>query len=346
MLLQKVNKIKRIFKRLKILFLYILKLVISMKVRLGYVAIPLTIAETASKTITYTNYLKLTDKKDYRLDEIIRQNLISLYHILLYNKRNNIHFYRMTSHLIPLATLKEVHFDYLTPYLSQYEKISSLLKLSQMRVDMHPDQYVVLNSMNPSIVENSIVILEYHQSLLEIMKVSNPKLVLHVGSSQGGKKASMTRFKKNFLRLNPRLQKMILIENDDKIYDVEDVLSLCESLDVPMVLDYHHFLCNNREEFIQKYLQRIVNTWKKEKLPPKIHFSSPKHHTKKDFRSHHDFIEVDQFIHFLEIAKEYFTDLDVMIEAKQKDFALFKLIRELKYRTNYLFLDDTTFIVP
>ena len=34
-----------------------------------------------------------------------------------------------------------------------------------------------------------------------------------------------------------------------------------------------------------------------------------------------------------------------MIEAKAKDEALFKLIRELKYKTDYQFIDDTTFIV-
>ena len=37
-------------------------------------------------------------------------------------------------------------------------------------------------------------------------------------------------------------------------------------------------------------------------------------------------------------------DIDIMIEAKSKDDALFKLVRELKYKTNYLFLIDTTFI--
>ena len=34
-----------------------------------------------------------------------------------------------------------------------------------------------------------------------------------------------------------------------------------------------------------------------------------------------------------------------MIEAKAKDMALFKLTRELKYKTNYKFIDETTFIV-
>ena len=32
-----------------------------------------------------------------------------------------------------------------------------------------------------------------------------------------------------------------------------------------------------------------------------------------------------------------------MLEAKAKDDALFRLVRELKYHENYLFLDETSF---
>jgi len=34
-----------------------------------------------------------------------------------------------------------------------------------------------------------------------------------------------------------------------------------------------------------------------------------------------------------------------MIEAKEKDEAMFRLIRNLKYKTDYKFVDDTTFEV-
>ena len=43
--------------------------------------------------------------------------------------------------------------------------------------------------------------------------------------------------------------------------------------------------------------------------------------------------------------KKYNTDIDIMLEAKGKDEALFRLVRQLKYKTNYKFIDDTTFIV-
>ena len=75
----------------------------------------------------------------------------------------------------------------------------------------------------------------------------------------------------------------------------------------------------------------------------KMHFSSPKN--KKDYRNHNDYINGNDFIDFMEILKKYDKDVDIMIEAKCKDDSLFRLIRYLKYKTNYRFIDDTSFVV-
>ena len=106
-----------------------------------------------------------------------------------------------------------------------------------------------------------------------------------------------------------------------------------------MVLDYHHHICNNNNLNINDYLERIFNTWKNN--IPKIHFSSPKNNTKKEFRTHHDYIFVEDFIEFLEKIKTYNKDIDIMLECKAKDEALFRLVRQLKYY-DYNFIDETT----
>ena len=62
-------------------------------------------------------------------------------------------------------------------------------------------------------------------------------------------------------------------------------------------------------------------------------------------RSHADFVNVNEFISFVELIKPYTDRIDIMIEAKMKDEAMFRLIRQLKYLTDYTFIDDTTFIV-
>lgn len=314
-----------------------------MKVRLGYVALSKALDDvTTSSTITYTNYIN----KNYntsKLLEITKNNLDSLYEIIKYNVKNNFHFYRLTSKLVPLATHDKVDFDYITPLLDEYKKIGKLINGNNIRVDTHPDQYAVLNSMDSKIVKNTVEILEYHYKIMDAIGIKDKIIILHVGSSACGKKASITRFINNFNKLPDHIKKCIAVENDDKVYNIKDVLELCHKINVPIVLDYHHFICNNEKEDINDYLKEIIDTWNG-KLP-KMHFSSPKSKFKKEFRSHSDYINKECFIKFINILKKQDKDIDIMLEAKAKDDAVSRLARCLKYETNYKFLDETTFII-
>lgn len=314
-----------------------------MKVRLGYVALSKALDDvTTSSTITYTNYIN----KNYntsKLLEITKNNLDSLYEIIKYNVKNNFHFYRLTSKLVPLATHDKVDFDYITHLLDEYKKIGKLINDNNIRVDTHPDQYAVLNSMDSKIVKNTVEILEYHYKIMDALGIKDKIIILHVGSSACGKKASITRFINNFNKLPDHIKKCIAVENDDKVYNIKDVLELCHKINVPMVLDYHHFICNNEKEDINYYLKEIIDTW--DGKLPKMHFSSPKSKLKKEFRSHSDYINKECFIEFINILKKQDKDIDIMLEAKAKDDAISRLVRCLKYKTNYKFLDETTFII-
>ena len=311
-----------------------------MIIRLGYACINETLTGiTTSSSYTYTNYTKEQNKT--KLDRIIKSNLTDLGKILGYNISNNIHFYRLSSKLIPLATKKEVVFNYLSKYDKYYEYLSKKIEDSRMRVDLHPDQFCVLNSTNKDVVKNSIEILKYHYNILNKLKVKNKVLVLHVGSNAFGKSNSLTRFINNYMILPKSIRDTIVVENDDKVFNIKDCLYLNEKLNVPIVLDYHHHFCNNDGINLYDYIEDIFNTWKN--INPKVHFSSPKNLTKKEIRSHNDYIDSNKFIEFVEDIKHLDYDIDIMIEAKKKDEALFRLIRELKYKTNYKFIDDTTF---
>jgi len=310
-----------------------------MKIRLGYACVPVTIDETSSHTLTYTMYKRLDDKANERLDSVIKSNFESLEKILKYNIKNDVTFFRMTSELIPLANHPDVNYDFINQYKDYYKKIGNIIKENNLRVDLHPSAYTVLNSVNEEVVTSTINILEFYQKMYKSMDIKS-RIVLHVGSKVGGKRLGMKRFIDNFNKLNKDLQKLIVVENDDKSYNIRNVLSLCEKLSIPMVLDCHHFKVNKNNEKIEDYIERIFNTWKDD--IPKIHFSSPK--DKKNKRSHNDYINVDDFIDFIEKIKFTKKDFDVMIEAKKKDDALFRLIRELKYKTDYKIEKNTIFL--
>lgn len=306
-----------------------------MKVRLGYVAICNALNVTSSSPYNYSDYLKYNDF--HKLDEIIISNLMALNEIIDYNIKNNIHFYRISSKLIPLATKDDVNFDYIYKYKKYYNKIGKKIRDSKMRVDFHPDQYCILNSVKEDIVYNSIKILEYHYKLLDALGVNDKVLILHVGSSTFGKDNSIKRFINSYNKLPLYLKKCIAIENDDKVFNVSDVITISNNTGIPIVLDYHHHMCNKSNIDINA----IFDSWGDR--VPKVHFSSPR--GKKDFRSHNDYINGDNFICFIEFLKKYDRDVDIMLEAKCKDDSLFRLVRYLKYKTTYNFIDDTSFVL-
>ena len=310
-----------------------------MKIRLGYACISKTLDVTTSSTYTYTNFSKELNYD--KLDKIIISNLEDFEKIIDYNIKNNIHFFRMSSNMIPLATKVDVVFDYLEKYKDYYERIGNKINKNNLRVDFHPGEFCVLNSTRKEVVTNSINILKYHYNLLKYLNIKDKVLVLHIGSSVLGIENSIKRFINNFNKLPNYLKECIVIENDDKIFNINDCLYISSKLNIPIVLDYHHYICNNNSN-LYDYIEDIFNTWKKQ---PKIHFSSPKNKTKKDFRSHNDYIDSDEFIKFLENIKKLNYDIDIMIEAKAKDEALFRLVRELKYKTDYKFIDETTFLI-
>ncbi len=312
-----------------------------MRVRLGYACISETLDVTSSSTYSYTQFEK--EKNYSKLDQIIQSNFFALKEIILYNIKNQIHFYRMSSNIIPLATKKEVKFDYDERYQKEYQKIASLIKKANMRVDFHPNEYCVLNSVHEEVRKNSIEILKYHHILLKNLQIEPKILVLHIGSNVFGKDHSIVRFCHTYSLLEKDIQKEIAIENDDKIFTIDDCITIHKKIGVPIVFDYHHFLCNKGKLKLEEALKIVFASWKNQ--IPKIHFSSPKSKLKKEMRSHHDYIDSQQFILFLEQIKHLTPKVDIMIEAKKKDEAMFRLIRQLKYQTDYRFIDDTTFLV-
>lgn len=312
-----------------------------MLIRLGYVAISKTLEITSSHTVTYTNYQKLVNEQGIEtanklLEEITNKNLDNLIEILKYNIKNNIHFYRISSAIFPLVTHPNVKYNPLVIFKEKLEKIGNIVNFNNLRVDIHLDQFCVLNSTNKNVVISTINIIQFFKNMFKVMNIKT-KMIIHIGGNTFGKQKSLSRFINNFKLLDKESQKLLIIENDDKIFNIKDTLELSRKLNIPMVLDYHHHICNNDNLIIEEYIEDIFKTWKNE--TPKIHFSSPK--SIKEKRSHHEYININDFIIFIEKLKFVNKDFDIMIEAKEKDYSLFKLVRQLKYK-DYKFLDETT----
>lgn len=314
-----------------------------MRVSFGYVAMSVVLKDCSpSRTITLQNLSKIDSEKARfaRLSSIARENLKNTRRLFSHNRAHDIKMFRLTSKLIPLATHPVTeNWDWFAEVEDDLKSLGDYARENAFRISAHPDHFTLLNSPREEVTEASIRDLEYHLRIQDGMGLdSSAKLVIHVGGSYGNKEASLKRFIQNYKLLSSDLKQRIVLENDDKIYTVRDVLGLCQELKIPMVLDIHHHWCNNNNEDIRNYLKDIFDTWDGESRPPKIHLSSPK--DAKNFRSHADNVDTSFFLDFLAKTKPLNRDFDVMIEAKNKDQALFTLLSDLKQAPSIRFIDE------
>ena len=307
-----------------------------MKIRLGYACISNAIKDTSSSNLTYSYFKKLGNLGYDKLESVITSNLKSLEKILKYNVKNDIYFYRMSSRIIPLLTHPNVNID-LNKYKAYFVNIGKIINDNKMRVDLHINPYYVLNSVNDDVVQSTINICKIYRNMFNLMKIKS-NIIFHIGGKTISKEEGIKRFIKNYNLLDKDIKDLIIIENDDKIYNILDCIEISKKTSVKICVDYHHFKCNNCGENIKDYLKNIFSGYKE---LPKMHFSSPK--SKKEFRAHSEYVDVKEFVDFLSILKEINMDLDIMIEAKMKDDALFRLVRQLKY-LNYKVEGTTIYI--
>lgn len=299
-----------------------------MIIRLGFVSMAMAIFNnTPSSTFTYKLFSQRPREEAlHRAIEIGRKNLEATQRILYYNAAHGIRLFRLSSSLIPLATHPDVQIDVATEYRDELRKLGDFANSQGIRLSMHPNQFTLLNGSD-SVVEAAIRDLSYHAAILDGMRLDESAIInIHVGGMYGDKAAATERLYVKISDVPEHVMRRLTFENDDKTYTLEETLAVSERLQRPCMLDLHHDWCNPSAASPIELLPDIANTWGD--IPMKIHVSSPK--DEKEFRSHSDYIEPDQLIPFLKSCKEVgLPRIDVMIEAKMKDLALFRLAEQL-----------------
>jgi UV DNA damage endonuclease len=317
-----------------------------MLVRLGYVAMSMNLQNASpSKTMTVAQFLKQKDKEAAirKLEQIAITNINNCLRLLKHNKAHSISFFRLSSKLIPLANHEEVKdWNFMLPLKESLISLGEFARLNEMRIDFHPDHFVILNSSDEELLKTSIRTLKMHYQLLKGMKInSEHRCVLHIGGGYDDKEKSLEQLIENFSSVPAQIQKMLMFENDDTTFTFDETLFACEKLGVPIVFDYHHHLVNHiNDEWVHNW-GRAVATWKASTLPMKMHISSPRN--EKDIRAHADYVDSSMFIRFLNEINGSVDQIDCMIEAKQKDNALFRLMEDLKAYPSFEIVNDSSF---
>lgn len=140
------------------------------------------------------------------------------------------------------------------------------LRALGVRVSTHPGQFTVLNSPTPAIVTAAIAELEYHARLLDTIGAdTSAKIVVHIGGLYAGTEtAAMDRFCSVASRLPDAVLRRLVLENDDRLFDAEEVLSAAHRLCVPVVFDWLHHNANPCRASLSEVLPAIFATWKPE----------------------------------------------------------------------------------
>ncbi len=203
---------------------------------------------------------RLKSFSENRFNETVRNNLHYILKILRFNKKNNILFFRISSDIIPFASHPICQSDWSRNFKAELNEIGDFKK-NDMRVSLHPGQFVILNSTNEKIIENSIRELQYRSKILESMALpTNAKIQIHVGGVYGDKNTAKERLVSNLNKLERRLKERIIIENDDKSYSLKDCLDIHKETGNPIVFDTLHHECLNHET-MQEALSYSAKTW-------------------------------------------------------------------------------------
>jgi UV DNA damage endonuclease len=271
------------------------------------------------------------------LSELCLDNSTSLLAALKRINELEIKAFRISSPFLPLYTHPQA--GYKLEMLADYESIllnlkeaGKYAKKNDIRLSFHPDQFNILSSPRPEVVENSIKELEYQCMLSEIVGAENVNM--HMGGVYGDKTAAIKRFEANYQYLPELIKKHLVLENDDISYTVKDLLPTCEKLKIPLTYDVHHHRCNPDGLSVKTATDLSIKTWHAINREAHFHISSPKNGWEsKNPKSHADYINVEDFPEeWLELTERFTLD----IEAKAKELAIIKLRNDLleKYLEN------------
>lgn len=264
------------------------------------------------------------------LKQKIIENLHDLYKLIMWNESHGIRVLRISSGLFPHYSNPRV-VDYDMEFADKLlKKIGEVARNLGHRLTFHPGQYNVVGTPNEKTFQQTIRNLSYHAEVLDRMDMgSDSVMVVHGGGMYGDKEETKKRWCKNYMRLPKAIRKRLVLENCEKCFSIKDCLDVTAIINIPIVFDTHHYECyklmHPTEDFkpAGEYISDILKTWKNRGIKPKFHVSEQ---GTGRCGHHSDYIDIIPD-YLLEIPEKYNVNIDIMIEAKKKELAIFELYK-------------------
>jgi UV DNA damage repair endonuclease len=223
--------------------------------------------------------------------------------------------------------------------------IGETARQNNVRLSFHPDQFVVLASDRPEVVNKSIEEFEYHADMARFMgygkTFQDMKINVHISGRKGPQ-----GIRDVYSRLSPEARNTLTLENEEYTHGLSDCLSLSDL--VPTVMDIHHnwiregnYIAHNDD-----LVKQVIDSWRG--VRPTLHYSVSREdilighdinqlpdqealikagYSKQKLRAHSDYYWNEAVN---DGALTVLDNFDMMCESKAKNLASFKLYERYK----------------
>jgi len=282
-----------------------------------------------------------------KLIEVAKRNITNTYNLIkkVSELPPCLRMVRITSDMLSFYTMDEFQYfwkrqDVQDSLARWFAPLGDLARKNDVRLSFHPDQFVVLASDRPEVVNKSIDEFEYHTDMARWMgygsKFQDIKINVHISGRQGPE-----GIRKAYTRLSPEARNSLTIENEEMSWGLDSCLELVDL--VPIVLDIHHHYINTGEyiEATDDRIKVISDSWRG--VRPVAHFSVSREEylsthnrnsrpclttllesglNKQKLRAHSDYMWNNAVNDW---AYTHWQWADTMVEAKSKNLASFRL---------------------
>lgn len=259
---------------------------------------------------------------DERILQTYRHNVQTHIDIIPSLVRDNIKSFRLSSSLFPL-------YDYAGSIARNDEwitlklrELGELFKQHGIRVTTHPGQFCVISSDKQSVIDNSIKELEYHAWIFDMMGFDQtPFYAINI---HGGKADRSEKLIDVIKTLPRNVRNRLTLENDEKCYNVRDLLLISNSVSVPIVLDTHHYNFGSDDLLFPDAFSSCIDSWGS--IKPLQHLSNTEiGQENAPFNQRRAHSKLIHNVPPLQLEAIRANLVDVDVEAKLKNIALLKM---------------------
>lgn len=177
---------------------------------------------------------------------------------------------RIASSLLPGFTHPVAKDIYAEPGLRRLietglARLGERARAAGIRLSMHPGQFCIIASRNPSAQANGIAELEYHAEAMSMLGYGSGwhPHGAHINIHVGGREPGIEGFRDGLKLISQTARNLLTAENDEICHGLDAVLQLADA--VPVVLDLHHHWVESGGDYIEPddpCIARICESWR------------------------------------------------------------------------------------